>query len=138
MSLMAAEDQADAPERRAQLRDLVRDRKAALGLSYEKLAARCIDPETGKQSVKHSWLHRLATDQPVIAPDLPILRGLATGLGVPLGRVQDAAGSEFLGIDVVWSASGDARAWVERADRLTPQQREQILRLIDSFAPPSD
>lgn len=138
MNLMAADDRADAPPGRAPLRDLVRERKAALGLSYERLAARCIDPDSGTQTVKSSWLHRLATNQPVIPPDLPILRGLAVGLDVPLGRVQDAAGSEFLGIDTIWSASGDARALVERADRLTREQRDQIMRLIDSFAPPAD
>lgn len=135
MSLMAAEDRATGSlPGRTQLRDLVRERKEQLGLSYAKLAARCIDPENGKQSVKDSWLHRLATDQPVEPPKLPALRGLAAGLGVSLGRVQDAAASEFFGIDTVWSRSGEARALVERADRMTPAQREQLLRLLDTFA----
>ncbi|MGC5400167.1 hypothetical protein ACPXCP_31060 [Streptomyces sp. DT20] len=133
---MAVEDRAPRPSDRTQLADLVRDRKAHLDLSYEKLAVRCVDPETGVQTVKSSWLHRLATDMPVQAPDLPALRGMAAGLDVPLGRVQDAAGAQFFGIDVVWSVSGDARALVERADRMTSEQREQLMRLLDSFAPP--
>ncbi|WP_063756107.1 hypothetical protein [Streptomyces sp. NRRL B-24720] len=132
---MAAEQDAP-PGGRAQLRDLVRDRKATLGLSFEKLAVRCVDPESGAQTIKSSWLHRLATDLSVQAPDLAQLRGLAVGLQVPLYRVQDAAGAEFFGIDTVWSASGEARALVERADRMTPEQREQLMRLLDTFAPP--
>ncbi|MFE4679175.1 XRE family transcriptional regulator [Streptomyces sp. NPDC056723] len=135
---MAAQDRAPAHPRRTQFRDLVRERRAALGLSYEKLAARCIDPETGTQPVKGSWLHRVETNLSIQAPDLPQLRGLAAGLDIPLGRVQDAAGSEFFGIDAVWSVSGDARALVERADRMTPEQRDQLMRLLDTFAPPTE
>lgn len=129
---MAAQDRSPTAGR-TQLRDLLRERKSALGLSYDRLAARCIDPTSGEQTVKSSWLHRLATDLAVQIPDYAMLRGLAAGLDVPLGRVQDAAGAEFFGIDVVWAASGEARALVEGADKLTPTQREQLQRLVDSF-----
>lgn len=129
---MAAERSATPPGR-TQLRDLVRERRAELGLSYERLAARCIDPESGEQTMKSSWLHRLENGLTVRPPDVPQLRGLAAGLGIPLARVQDAAGAEFFGMDVVWSRSAEARAWVERADRMTPAQREQLMRLLDAF-----
>ncbi|MET9516998.1 hypothetical protein [Streptomyces sp. NPDC002994] len=130
---MAAEDRAPAPSGRTQLTDLVRERKSALGLSYDRLAKRCIDPESGEQTVKSSWLHRLATGEPVISPDLAQLRGMAAGLDVPLGRIQDAAGSQFFGIDVVTARSGEVRALVERADRMSPEQLEQLMRLLDAF-----
>lgn len=120
---------------RTQLADLVRERKNKLGLSYARLSRRCIDPETGEQSVKDSWLHRLATGENVIPPELSTLRGLAVGLGVPLGTIQDAAGAQFFGIDTVWSAGGEARALVERADKLTPEQRAKLLALMDAFTP---
>lgn len=120
---------------RTQLADLVRGRKEALGLSYARLSKRCIDPKTGQQSVKDSWLHRLATGENVIPPEIHTLRGLAAGLGVPLGQVQDAAGAQFFGIDTVWSAGGEARALVERADKLTPEQRAKLLDLMDAFTP---
>lgn len=132
---MAAEERAPQLGTRTQLADLVRERKTQLGLSYERLASRCVDPVTGERTVTSSWLHRLATGLTVQPPSLPDLRGMAAGLDVPLGRVQDAAGAQFFGIDVVWSASGDARALVERADRMTPEQREQLMRLLDTFAP---
>ncbi|MFI8853623.1 helix-turn-helix domain-containing protein [Streptomyces sp. NPDC053499] len=136
MTTMAAQQQ--IPTERSQLSELVRERKAALGLSYERLAERCINPDTGEQTVKASWLHRLANGQPVIPPDYATLCGLAAGLEVPLGRVQDAAGAQFFGIDTVWSTSGEARALVERADRLTPKQREQLQRLLDAFTENTD
>ncbi|MFE9845840.1 hypothetical protein [Streptomyces goshikiensis] len=129
---MAAQDRSPT-EGRTQLRDLVRARKAAMGLSYDKLAARCVDPVSGVVTVKSSWLHRLATDLPVQPPEFPVLRGLAAGMDVPLGQVQDAAGAEFFGMDVVWSSSGEARAIVEDLDRLTPLQREQLRVLLNSF-----
>ncbi|AZM91479.1 hypothetical protein [Streptomyces sp. W1SF4] len=131
MTLMAAQDR--SATERSQLRDLVRDRKDVLGLSYDRLAARCVDPETGVQTVKSSWLHRLATGMAVQIPDFPMLRGLAAGLDVPLGRVQDAASAEFFGMDVVWAASGEARALVKSAETLTPTQREQLQKLLESF-----
>lgn len=133
---MAAEDRAPETGERTQFRDLVRERRAALGLSYARLAARCIDPQSGEQTVKDSWLHRVESGLPVTPPDFPQLRGLAVGLDVPLGWVQDAAGAEFFGIDTVWAQSGEARALVERADHLTPQQREQLMRLLDTFHSP--
>lgn len=132
---MAAEDRAQSPSARTQLTDLVRERKSTLGLSYDRLAKRCIDPKSGEQTVKSSWLHRLATGERVISPDLEQLRGMAAGLDVPLGRIQDAAGSQFFGIDVVPARSSEVRALVERADRMSPEQMEQLLRLLDTFAP---
>lgn len=133
---MAAEDRAVPEEGRTQLRDLFRERKRALGLSYDRLADRCIDPVSGAKTVKSSWLHRLATDLPVQPPDVPMLRGLAAGLDVPLGMIQDAAGAEFFGMDIVWARSGEARALLDRADRMTREQRDQLLRLLDTFTPP--
>ncbi|WP_406324401.1 hypothetical protein [Streptomyces niveus] len=131
---MAAEDRA-APAGRSQLRDLVRERRAILGLSYEKLAHRCVD-ESGERPVKSSWLHRLESGEKVLPPDYRQLQAMAAGLQVRMEVVQDAAGAQFFGIDVVRSGSGSARALVERADRMTEEQLQQLLRLLDSFAPP--
>lgn len=130
---MAAEDRA-TPVERSQLRDLVRERRATLGLSYEKLAYRCVDGD--ERPVKSSWLHRLESGEKVLPPDISQLRAMANGLQVRLEVVQDAAGAQFFGIDVVRSESGPARALVERADRMTESQVQQLLLLIDSFAPP--
>lgn len=132
MSIMAEQ------ELRTHLSDLVRTRRAELRLSLRAVQDRTIDPDTGQPALKYSWIDRLEKTLPVIPPQLPQLKALARALELPLGRVQDAAGSQFFGIDAVWSASGEARALVERADTLTPQQLDQIHQLLDAFAPESD
>ena len=47
MTVMAARDP-KATSERTQLRDIVVQRKDELGLGYQRLAARCIDPESGE------------------------------------------------------------------------------------------
>lgn len=133
MTVMAARDPKAAGER-TQFRTLVVQRKEELGLGYERLAARCIDPESGEQTVKSSWLHRLGTGKPVEAPGYELLRGLAAGLGVPVAVLQDAASAEFFGAErVAFADSAEAQAFLEDADRLTPTQREAVRALIRSF-----
>ena len=134
---MNAPEERTVPRRNA-LSLLVRERRAELRLSLRAAADRTIDPATGEPVVKYGWLNNLEKEQDVTPPSLRQLKALADALEIPFGREQDAAGSQFFGIDTVWSASGEARALVERADRLTPEQRDQLMRLIDSFAPSSD
>jgi hypothetical protein len=128
MHLMAEQD---APTR-TDLSDLVRARRRELGLSYERLGQRAVDPETGTK-VPGSWFHRLATGEKVQVPDLPRLRAIAAATDCALGRVQDAAGAQFFGIATTWSISGEARALVEQAGQMTPEQREQLRRFIETF-----
>ena len=132
---MATEDRPRAEAPRPALRELLKARRAELGLSYVKLAQRCVDPETGEQVVKDSWLHRLESGEPVIAPDYRNLVGLAAGLSVSLEVVQAAAGEQFFGIATVRSSSGQARALLARADRMTPEQVDALARFLDVVAP---
>ena len=136
MSLMAAEDRASAPTGRNDLSDLVRERRAKLDLSLRGLEARTVNPETGEPLCRYSWINKLEKLQAIVPPSYPQLVALAEALELPLGKVQDAAGAQFFGIDTVWSASGEARALAARADRMTPEQREQLLRLIETFVSP--
>lgn len=133
MSVMAARNPR-AASGRTQFRDVVVKRKEEIGLGYERLAARCIDPESGEQTVKGSWLHRLATGENVEPPSYEMLRGMAAGLDVPVGVLQDAAGAQFFGAEPVFSESSEARAFLADADRLTPAQREAIRTLMRSLA----
>jgi hypothetical protein len=133
MSLMTAEKGAAAPTERHQLGDLVLERKEALRLSYEKLAVRSIDPETGLQTVKPSWLHRIATRLPVQAPDVAGLRGMAAGLEVPLRVVQDAAAAQFFGMDSVYSADETLRTIVPHLEEMSPEDRRKIMALIEAY-----
>ncbi|WP_326659558.1 helix-turn-helix transcriptional regulator [Streptomyces sp. NBC_00385] len=115
--------------------DLIRGRRAELGLSLAQFQERSIDPRTGTQ-VKSGWVYRLESGESVIPPRLPQLRALAAAVNLPLSQLQDAASAQFFGIERVWAESGEASALVRRAGRLTQDQREQLLRLIDAFAPP--
>lgn len=132
---MATEDRPRAEAPRPALSELVKRRRAELGLSYVKLAQRCVDPETGEQTVKDSWLHRLETGLKVLAPEYPAIVGLSTGLQLPLHVVQAAAGEQFFGISTVEGESGRARALVARADRLTPEQVDALARFLDVLTP---
>ncbi|MFD9757990.1 XRE family transcriptional regulator [[Kitasatospora] papulosa] len=115
--------------------DLIRARRAELGLSLAQFQERSVDPRTGIQ-VKSGWVHRLESGESVIPPRTPQLRALAAAASLPLGQLQDAASAQFFGIERVWAESGEASALVRRAGELTQDQREQLLRLIDAFAPP--
>lgn len=121
-------------DERTDLSDLVRGRRAELRLGLRGLAERCIDPENPAAGSlwTRTTLNTLEIGK-IKPPRLPELRALAQGLDLQLGKVQDAAGAQFFGIDTMWSASGEARAFVERADRMTPDQRAQLMRLIDAF-----
>ncbi|MEV7140702.1 hypothetical protein [Streptomyces tauricus] len=129
---MAAEDHRATG--RTQFRDIVVERKSALGLSYMNLAAKCLHPETGEQTVKHAWLHRVATGQPVEAPDYDMLLGMHVGLEVDIDVLQDAASAQFFGAQKIFSESADGRAFLEDADKLTPAQREAVRNLMRSLS----
>ncbi|WP_143065903.1 MULTISPECIES: XRE family transcriptional regulator [unclassified Streptomyces] len=130
---MATEKSAPAPAGRHQLGDLVLQRKKELRLSYEKLAARCVDPETGEQVVKGSWLHRVATRLPVQAPDAAQLRGMATGLESPLRYVQDAAAAQFFGMDAVYAEDETVRTALYHFEEMSPEDRRKVLALMEAF-----
>ncbi|MFJ9027599.1 helix-turn-helix domain-containing protein [Streptomyces sp. NPDC102274] len=121
------------PPAEVPLRDLVRERRAALGLSYEKLGERCIDPESG-ETVGGSWLHRLETGRPVLAPGVPQLRAIAAGIQVPDELVREAAAVQFFGVTTVWSADRRARALVLRYQGMSEEDRRRIDALVETFS----
>ncbi|GAQ52126.1 helix-turn-helix domain-containing protein [Streptomyces acidiscabies] len=116
---------------RTDLKDLVVRRKQELGLSYEKLAARCV--VAGVQTVKYSWLHRLATGKEVLPPDFATLEGLATGLDVPLTLVQEAAGRQFFRIDTAWSDDQEVRALIHEMGDLDDDDRARLRVMMQSW-----
>lgn len=128
---MAEQQQSTMP-----LSDLVRERRAELGLSLRALADRCIDPQTGVQELKFGWIDKLERGMPVIPPQVPALRALAAGLSLPLQRIQDEAAAQFLGIErsAEWSADGSVRAVVARMNELSPAEREELAALAEFYA----
>lgn len=130
MSLMA--EQTD----RTDLSDLVRRRRAELGLSGRDLRDRCIDPVTSEVPFSYPWLSKVERAIASVAPPkLPLLRALAAGLGLPLSIVRDAALAQYMGIELqdnaIWSADESTRVTVARMEELSPQGRAELAELVE-------
>ncbi|WP_405924831.1 hypothetical protein [Streptomyces sp. NBC_00035] len=122
---------------RTDLSDLVDGRIKELGLSFRSLAAICIDPEAKEGAGGPLWtrstLDRLSKGLPITPPDFPQLRALASALQLPRGLVQEAAGSQFLGIDTIWSEDGKVRALVHEFREMEPDDQEKVLVLMQTW-----
>ncbi|MET7480968.1 hypothetical protein ABZT17_42500 [Streptomyces sp. NPDC005648] len=123
-----------ADGRRMDLSDLVRRRKEELGLSFRALAAACVDPQ--QKELGPLWgrttLDTLSQGGKVKPPLLHEIRALAHGLQLPLGLVQEAVGSQFHGIDTVWSEEGDVRALVEGYREMSPEDQAEVRAFIEA------
>lgn len=136
MSPMAAkDDKTREPEQRTDFADLIRDRRAELKESLDTFAAKAVDPISGME-VTRGWIYRLETGKPVTPPVFEELRALAEAAELPVERLQDAAGSQFHGVDPLASGSSESKAYVHKLDQLPTEQRNGLLRLIDSLVPP--
>ncbi|MER5600522.1 helix-turn-helix transcriptional regulator [Streptomyces sp. NPDC002265] len=124
------------PERRTQLADLIRARRAELGESLDAFASRAIDP-VSEVRVTRGWIYRLERGEKITPPVYEELAALASAARLPIERLQDAAGQQFHGVDPLRSGTGEATAYVRKLDALPPEQRERLLSLIDSLVPPS-
>lgn|GEM_PF-3942470 len=135
MTAMTAEE----TQGRYDLSDLVRDRMQELGLSYRRLEELCIDPEaeaTANSATEPLWkrgtLENLVKRRRIQVPDLERLRALGAGLQVPLGDLQAAVGSQFLGIDTVWSPDGKLRALVPGYADMDEEDQAKVQSLMES------
>ncbi|MEW2424873.1 helix-turn-helix transcriptional regulator [Streptomyces nigra] len=124
------------PERRTQLADLIKARRKELNVGLKAFAERAVDPLSGVQ-VTRGWVYRLEQGEPVTPPVYEELRALAAACDLPVETLQDAAGSQFHGVDPLVSGSSEAKAYVHKLDQLPAEQRERLLRLIDTLVPPS-
>lgn len=120
---------------RTELSDLVRTRRAELGLSLRALAGRCINPEDPGAGpvVDHNWIDRLEKGTLREIPDATRLVGLHVGLQVPLSLVQEAAGSQFWGVDTVWSDDQNVRAFVHDFLGMSPEDQARVRALMQSW-----
>lgn len=121
---------------RAELSDLVRERRAELGLSLRKFADLCVDPEgDGVPLWKFAVLNRLERGFPVIPPQLPELRALAAGLDVPVELVQGAAGWQFMGIATAWGGDREMRTVVQDYLTLSPDDQARLRSIMQAWGP---
>jgi transcriptional regulator with XRE-family HTH domain len=124
-----------SPERRTQLADLIRDRRAGLGQSLDTFSKQAVDPVSGTR-VTRGWIYRLEQGERVTSPQYEELCALANAAQLPVERLQDAAGQQFHGVSPLRSGTGEAVAYVRKLDALPADQRERLLRLIDTLVPP--
>lgn len=119
---------------RTDLSDLVRTRRAELGLSLRALAAQCVNsdkPEAGPV-VDHNWIDRLEKGTLREIPDYERLAGLAAGLKLAIGLVQEAAGAQFWHVDTVWGDDHDVRALVHDFRDMTPEDQAWVRAIVKS------
>ncbi|MDX3549539.1 hypothetical protein PV724_44500 [Streptomyces europaeiscabiei] len=65
------------------------------GDSYQRLADRARDPETG-ETVSKPYLQRVVKNPPTNPPTVPMMRAIAAALGKPFRRVQEATAEQWL------------------------------------------
>lgn len=96
---------------RTDLSDMVRERRAELGMSLEEAAARAVDPGSGEHVVDVGWLERLERGEldPSEFPEYPQLDALTDALHLDPGLVQGAAGIQFMEVHHTWSKDGQVR-----------------------------
>ncbi|WKV74763.1 helix-turn-helix domain-containing protein [Streptomyces sp. PCS3-D2] len=135
MTAMVEDNSASAPAR-TDLSDLLRERRAELRRSLTDVTERTGTREDGTPFIKRSTLDNLEKASPRMqwTPRLPELEALARAYDLPLQQVRDAAGRQYWGVDRIEGGSGGGSAYLRDADKLTPQELEQIQRLIDLFA----
>lgn len=133
---------ADREAPRDDLSYILNKRLVELGIGTRTLAARCIDPEnpSGGPLWTRGTLDNLRAGVRIKAPEIPELRALAAGLGIEeVGLLQEAAGSQYFGIDTVWSRDGKVRALVLGFAEMDPEEQDKVLaRMAERRALPAD
>ncbi|GHB39011.1 hypothetical protein GCM10010397_06110 [Streptomyces spinoverrucosus] len=109
------EETAPSETRSTDLSDLVRVRRAEMGMSLEAVAAATVDPGSGERLVEADWLDRLerAALDPSEYPEYPQLDALVAVLHLDPAEVQDAAGAQFTNVHTVWSDDDQVRGLAE-------------------------
>lgn len=126
-------------QRRSDFTDLLRERRAELGLSLREMEARSVDPESGVQA-KFGWLSKVENGKPVDAPKVELLKALSVGYRLPEDVLKAAAAAQFFGyapsagVGVVWSEDLSTRILVAQAEELSEEDRRQLADIAETFA----
>ncbi|MFB7278111.1 XRE family transcriptional regulator [Streptomyces hydrogenans] len=116
------------------LSDIVRDRRAAIGLSLREAEERCVDPETGT-TLSRTYIDNLEKVAANLQPPSPArLRALAAGYDLPLSLLQAAAGRQFYGVTTTATGSGKTQAFVARFEELDDADQDRVLAMLEAYA----
>jgi len=102
-------------------------------LSYRRLAARAVDPQTGHR-LGYQWLANLGAGGLSKAPDAWQLRALAAALGVPAEVIKGLAARQWLEYEVAQLALGpnDWALYLQLRD-LPDADKETLRVLVHEF-----
>jgi hypothetical protein len=103
------------------------------GLSYQEMADRAVDADTGTRYYKQS-LQKLVKNPPVNPPTVPQMKALANALGKPLRIIQAAAAQQWLMFEATELAGydEDTRLVVAHMAGLSPADRRRWRRMIEA------
>jgi transcriptional regulator with XRE-family HTH domain len=127
------------PAQRTDFTDLVRERRAELGISLRELEVRAVHEPSGTQA-KFGWLSKLENGKSVDTPKPELLEALAVGLSLPVKILKIAASRQFLAHDpeanpsVLWSEDLTTRIIVARAEEMSDEDRRQLAEIAETFA----
>ncbi len=116
------------PPERDDLGRLVRDRRAALGISLATAAEAAGDPQL------RTWINRLELGQVKEIPDRSRLESLARGLRLPAAPVLRAAAAQWWGLNTATSEDSSVVAVVDHLEEMTPAERAQFAAMVEAFA----
>lgn len=121
-------------EQRTDFADLVRQRRAELGLSVRKLADQSVDPDSGVQA-KFGWISKVERNESTDAPSAAVLRALAAGLSMPLRVLQEAAAAQYLDLEsFIWSHDRTTRVLAAHIEEMSADERQQLADIAETFA----
>lgn len=113
--------------------DLVRERRAELGITLRELETRAIDPETGEQA-KRAWISKVEKGT-AEAPAEPMIGALAQGLNLPRRVVAEAASMQFFGMGAfMWSKDRTTRVLAARIEEMTDEERQEMADIAEIYA----
>ncbi|MFF5404553.1 helix-turn-helix domain-containing protein [Streptomyces misionensis] len=121
-------------EQRTDFADLLRQRRAELGISVRKLAEQSVDSETGIQA-KFGWISKVERGESTDAPSAAILRALSVGLAIPLRVLQEAAAAQYLDMEsFIWSQDRTTRVLAAHIEEMSDEERQQLADIAETFA----
>lgn len=103
------------------------------GDSYQRIADRALDPETG-ETVSKPYLQRVVKNPPTNPPTVPMMRAIAAALGKPFARIQEATAKQWLQYEATELAGYDAevRIIVAHLAGKSPQELRRWRYMIEA------
>ncbi|WP_369274453.1 hypothetical protein AB5J55_35040 [Streptomyces sp. R11] len=96
------------------------------GDSYQRLADRAVDPESG-ETVSKPYLQRIVKNPPANPPTVPMMRAIAAALGKRFSLIQEATAKQWLQYEATELSGYDAEVRII-VGHLAGKSRAELLR----------